>query len=100
LTVNQYEAMVDSGVFTKRDQFTLIDGFLVAKAPKSPRHTFVAKNLGRKLERLLSAGWDIRIEDAIRLPDSKPEPVVSVARGDIEGYADRDPAREFVVAGG
>ena len=46
LTVDQYEAMVDSGAFTKCDQFTLINGFLVAKVPKSPRHTFVAKNLG------------------------------------------------------
>jgi hypothetical protein len=39
LTVDQYEAMVDSGVFTKRDRFTLINGFLVAKVPKTPRVT-------------------------------------------------------------
>ena len=50
LTVDQYEAMVDSGVFTKRDRFTLINGFLVAKVPKSPRHTFIAKNLGKKAQ--------------------------------------------------
>ena len=64
LTVDQYEAMVDSGVFTKRDRFTLINGYLVAKVPKSPRHTFVAKNLGRKLNGLIPSGWDFRIEDA------------------------------------
>jgi Uma2 family endonuclease len=91
LTVDQYEAMVESGVFTKRDRFTLINGFLVAKVPKSPRHTFVAKNLVRKLQRLVPSGWDFRIEDAIRLAYSKPEPDVSIARGDIEDYADRDP---------
>jgi Uma2 family endonuclease len=91
LTVDQYEAMVESGVFTKRDRFTLIKGLLVAKVPKSPRQTFVAKNLVRKLQRVIPSGWDFRIEDAIRLPDSKPEPDVSVARGDIEDYADRDP---------
>jgi Uma2 family endonuclease len=91
LTVEQYEAMVNAGVFGKRDRFTLINGFLVAKVPKSPRHTFVAKNLARKLERLVQVGWDFRIEDAIRLADSKPEPDVSVARGDIEDYANRDP---------
>jgi Uma2 family endonuclease len=91
LTVGQYEAMVDSGVFTKRDQFTLINGFLVAKVPKSPRHTFVAKNLARNLQRLVPSGWDIRIEDAVRLAGSKPEPDISIARGEIEDYADRDP---------
>ena len=93
LTVDQYEAMVESGVFTKRDRFTLINGFLVAKVPKSPRHTFVAKNLGRKLKGLIPSGWDFRIEDAVRLPDSEPEPDVSVARGGIEDYADRHPDR-------
>jgi Uma2 family endonuclease len=91
LTVDQYEAMVDSGVFTKRDRFTLINGFLVAKVPKSPRHTFIAKNLGRKLKRLIPSGWDFRIEDAVRLPDSEPEPDLSMARGDIEDYAERHP---------
>lgn len=91
LTVEQYEAMVDSGVFTKRDRFTLINGYLVAKVPKSPRHTFTAKNLVRKLQRLITTGWDFRIEDAVRLAYSKPEPDVSVARGDFENYADRDP---------
>jgi hypothetical protein len=47
LTVDQYEAMVDSGVFAKCDRFTLIKGLLVAKVPKSPRHTFVAKQKRR-----------------------------------------------------
>ncbi len=81
LTVDQYEAMVDSGVFTKRDRFTLINGFLVAKVPKSPRHTFIAKHLARNLKRLVPSGWDFRIEDAVRLPDSKPEPMFRGAGG-------------------
>jgi Uma2 family endonuclease len=91
LTVDQYEALVDSGVFTRRDRFTLVHGFLVAKVPKSPQHTFVAKKLLRTLRPLVPTGWDFRIEDAIRLADSKPEPEVSLARGDIEDYAERDP---------
>jgi Uma2 family endonuclease len=91
LTVDQYEVMVDSGVFTKRDRFTLINGLLVANVPKSPRHTFIAKNLGRRLKRLIPSGWDFRIEDAVRLPDSEPEPDLSMARGDIEDYAERHP---------
>jgi Uma2 family endonuclease len=91
LTVDRYEAMVDSGVFTKRDRFTLIHGFLVAKLPKSPRHTFTAKQIARKLKGLVPSGWDFRIEGAVRLPDSEPEPDVSMARGDIEDYADRHP---------
>jgi Uma2 family endonuclease len=91
LTVDQYEAMVESGVFTKRDRFTLVNGFMVAKVPRSPHHTFIAENLGRKLKQLVPLGWDFRIEDAVRLADSEPEPDVSMAQGDTEVYADRHP---------
>lgn len=91
LTVDQYEAMVDSGVFTKRDHFTLINGFLVTKVPRSPRHTFTTKNLARKLQGLIPLRWHTRIEDAVRLVDSKPEPDISIARGAIEDDMDRDP---------
>ncbi len=52
---------------------------------------FTAKNLGRKLKGLVPLGWDIRIEDAVRLADSEPEPDVAMARGDIEDYADHHP---------
>jgi hypothetical protein len=52
LTIDQYEAMVDSGVFTKRDRFHLINGFLVSKVPKNPPHVLVARNVRDELARL------------------------------------------------
>ncbi len=92
LTVDQYEAMVDSGVFTKRDRFTLINGLLVTKLPKSPRPTFVARNLASMLGRLIPTGCDFQVEVPVRLPpDSKLEPDVSMARGVMDDYADRHP---------
>ena len=99
LTVDQYEAIVNSGLFIKRDRFTLIHGLLVDKVPKSPRHTFVAKNLGRKLKGLISTGWDFRIDDAVRLADSEPEPDLSMARGDIEDDVDRHPGPADLAMG-
>jgi Uma2 family endonuclease len=88
LTVDQYEAMVDSGVFSKRDRFQLINGLLVAKVSKSPRHVLAAKNVRDELQPLIPLGWDLRIEDPVRLPPgSEPEPDVSVARGDKTVYA-------------
>ena len=38
LSIAQYEAMVASGVFTKRDRLHLINGFLVAKMTEYPPH--------------------------------------------------------------
>jgi Uma2 family endonuclease len=92
LTVDQYEAMVDSGVFTKRDRFQLINGLLVTKVSKSPRHVLAARNVRDELQALIPPGWDLRIEDPVRLPPgSEPEPDISVARGDKKDYATRHP---------
>jgi len=92
LTVDQYEAMVDSGVFTKRDRFHLINGLLVAKVSKNPPHVLVTRNVRDELERLIPSGWDFRLEAPVRLPPkSEPEPDVSMARGDKDDYATRHP---------
>jgi Uma2 family endonuclease len=92
LTLDQYEAMVDSGVFSKRDRFQLINGLLVAKVSKSPPHVLSAKNVRDELQRLIPSGSDFRLEDPVRLPPrSEPEPDVSMARGDKRDYATRHP---------
>ena len=36
MSLEQYEAMVAAGVFTKRDRFHLINGYLVAKMTQNP----------------------------------------------------------------
>ena len=41
LSIEKYEAMVQSGVFTKRDRIELIEGFLVAKMTQHPPHAVV-----------------------------------------------------------
>jgi hypothetical protein len=38
MTVEQYGAMVDSGVFTERDRFHLINGLLLAKMTQGDPH--------------------------------------------------------------
>ena len=39
MTVEQYEAMVASGVLSRRDRVQLINGFLVEKMTQNPPHT-------------------------------------------------------------
>ena len=43
LNVNQYEAIVRAGVFTKRDRLHLINGILVAKMTKKPPHVIACE---------------------------------------------------------
>jgi Uma2 family endonuclease len=85
--------MLASGAFTKDNRFELIEGTLVAKMTKKPRHSTGSELCGDAVRRLLPPGWHVRIEKPVRIParDSMPEPDISVARGQIRDYEERDP---------
>ncbi|MBV8487338.1 MAG: Uma2 family endonuclease [Planctomycetaceae bacterium] len=92
LSVDQYEAMVASGVLTKHDRLELIEGVLIAKMTKGPRHSAVAVHLGELLRGVLPKGWHIRLEQPLRIPErSEPEPDLAVIRGASLDYEDRHP---------
>jgi Uma2 family endonuclease len=93
MTVDEFEAMVSSGAFTKHDRLELIEGRLVEKMTKNPSHSTASEMCRRELDRLLPAGWHTRAEKPVRIPAraSKPEPDISVARGALKTYLKRDP---------
>ena len=73
LTVDQYEAMVESGVFTKRDRLTLVNGVLVTKLTKNRPHVIATEETRRNLERTVPPGWHVMSEAPVCLPpDSVP----------------------------
>jgi Uma2 family endonuclease len=92
LSIVQYEAMVASGVFTKRDRLHLINGFLVAKMTEDPPHAAACDGVRLAIEALLPAGWYVRPDKPLKIPNnsSVPEPVV-VARGTWRDYDQRHP---------
>jgi Uma2 family endonuclease len=87
MSLDQYDAMVDSGIFTERDRLQLIYGILVAKVTQGDDHS-VANGLCRdELSAVLRPGWFIRSDQPIRLPpDGAPEPDQAVVRGSIRDY--------------
>ena len=99
LSLEQYEAMVESGVFTARDRFHLINGFLVAKMTQNPPHSTADELCGKVLDRVIPEGWHVRSAKPIRLPDqvSKPEPDRCVVRGTIRDYSHRSPGSADVA---
>jgi Uma2 family endonuclease len=92
-SLEKYEAMVRSGVFTNRDRLELIEGYLVAKMTKYPPHSVSSELCRVRLDRILPPGWHLRIEKPIRIPSraSMPEPDLVVTRGEIRDYRARDP---------
>ena len=92
LSVEQYEAIVRSGLFTKRDRLHLINGVLVAKMTKKPPHVIGCEKGRDALMRIVPAGWRVTVEAPVRIPDyNEPEPDLAVARGSVDDYEDRHP---------
>lgn len=84
LSLAQYHAMILAGVLSEDDSVELMDGFLVTKMPKSPRHVQVVRRLQRLLASLLPPDWTAIKEDPITLTDprttvgSEPEPDIAI----------------------
>src|SRR5262249_6392985 len=95
LTLDQYEAMVDSGVFTGKDRVHLINGLLVAKMTENERHATADLLCLNELNRVIPPGWHVRPTKPIRIRrpgrDSKPQPDLCVARETIRDYSKRSP---------
>jgi Uma2 family endonuclease len=92
MSLDQYERLVDSGVFTKRDKLQLVNGILVNKLTQNPPRTVVDLRCRKALERVIPANWHVRPDKPVRLPlDGEPEPDQCVVRGDELDYLDRHP---------
>jgi Uma2 family endonuclease len=93
ITLQQYEAMIASGAFNKRDRVHLINGYLVAKMTELPAHGAACDAIHLTLEPFLPRGWYVRTERVIKIPSyaSMPEPDVVVVRGNWRDYANRYP---------
>jgi Uma2 family endonuclease len=97
MTLEKYEAMVESGAFSDHDRFHLINGFLVEKMTQHDPHATADELCGRALDKAIPPGWHVRSAKPVRLPpNSKPEPDRSVVRGAIRDYSERSPGPEDI----
>jgi Uma2 family endonuclease len=91
MTVDEYERLAAAGILDD-PRVELIDGYLVRKMTKKPRHVVVTERLRRLLDPIVPVGWHIRQEQPIRIPDfDEPEPDIAVVRGNLDDYASRHP---------
>lgn len=97
LSVEQYHAMIQAGILTEDDPVELLEGWLVTKMPKHPKHSAVTQLIQAALTRALLAGWHVRGQEPVTTEDSEPEPDVVVARGDLRQYLERHPGPQDVA---
>ena len=93
LTVDQYEAMVDSGAVTKQLNFVLINGYLVTKVTKKPPHVIAGELLrdepfgARSAVQLARHGSSTGADTGLQRTGTGHR----AARGKAKDYANRHP---------
>ena len=90
-SVKQYHRMIEAGILTDKDRVELLQGWIVPKMPQTPLHAGTITRITRRFAPLLPSEWPLRVQSAITLPESEPEPDLAIARGPEEIYFRRHP---------
>lgn len=90
-SVASYQRMIASGALTSEDKVELLENYVVLKMPHNPPHDSTIQRMLRPLLRSLPNGWDLRVQSAITLSDSEPEPDFAIVRGSSADYEGRHP---------
>src|SRR5580700_1132726 len=92
-TVAEYHRLTEMGILTEDDNLELLNGYLVHKMARNPPHDGTVQRVRKRLEKVLPAGWEIRVQSAVTLSESEPEPDVAAVRTDVGEYMKRHPNR-------
>ncbi|MBX9678497.1 MAG: Uma2 family endonuclease [Gemmataceae bacterium] len=90
-SVAAYQKMTETGILSEADRVELLEHYVVLKMPRNPLHDSTIQGMVRPLLHALPAGWDLRIQSAITLSDSQPEPDLAVVRGSAFDYRTQHP---------
>jgi len=85
-SVEQYHRMIESGILREHDRVHLIGGIIVDKMTHNPPHDGTVLLIQTAVLQLLPPDWVLRIQSAITMRDSEPEPDLVAARGPIRRY--------------
>lgn len=97
ITVPQYHAMIHSGALTEDNPIELLQGWLVQKMPKKPKHSTITRIIRKHLAELLPPGWYTDSQEPLTTSDSEPEPDVMIVRGTETDYLYHHPEPEDVA---
>lgn len=99
-TREEYEQMVEAGIFDPDDRLELLEGELVEKMTHNASHATGVRKARRALQGAYSLDHfivDSQLPLALRGSESEPEPDVSVIEGAIEDFQDRHPSTAVLV---
>jgi Uma2 family endonuclease len=97
LRVDQYHAMIRTGILADDDPVELLEGLLVRTMPKGPSHRRTRRMLLKALGPIMPPGWVVDSQDPITTTDSEPEPDVLVFRTSPDDYEGGHPGPQDIA---
>jgi len=91
ISVQRYHEMIHKGVLTEDDPVELLEGWIVPKMPRNPPHDAAIGLVEAALRLLLPPDWHTRVQCAITLSDSEPEPDIAVVHGNRRAFVTHHP---------
>jgi hypothetical protein len=90
-SVAEYHQLIASGFFANDDRYELLDGWITPKMVRNPPHDSFLDQVEEILRVHLPAGWRIRVQSAITLSTSEPEPDLAIVPGPASRYRTAHP---------
>src|SRR4051794_28545335 len=91
-SVNEYHRLTEIGILTEDDNLELLEGYLVLKMSRNPPHDCSIQLTSDSVRAANPRGWCVRVQSAVTLAESEPEPDITIARGDARSYAAHHPS--------
>ena len=95
-SVPEYHKLIEIGVLTEDDNLELIEGYLVLKMARNPPHDGTIQSVSDTVHPVLPTGWCLRVQLAVTLSESEPEPDIAIVRGTKRSYFTRHPSASDV----
>jgi Uma2 family endonuclease len=97
-TREEYDKMIDAGIFAPGERVELIDGEILAMSPQNSPHSTGVSLTAEALRVAFGEGYHVRIQMPIALDRySEPEPDVAVVRGSPRDYLEAHPSSPLLV---
>lgn len=97
-TREEYDRMVEAGVFAPDARLELLEGEIINMTPQKSRHATAVRLVEDALRAAPGTGFDVRMQMPLSLEDySEPQPDVAVVKGNPRDYRDAHPSWALLV---
>lgn len=90
-TVEEYHRLIENSFFALDEKYELVEGWIVNKMSRNPPHDVAIFLAQSELSSRLPAEWVMRVQLAVTLSDSEPEPDLAIVRAPGRAYSTRHP---------